>query len=729
MIAQLKYILATLAVGSIITANAEKSADYKPEPYTWTTQSHNSSESMPCGGHDIGLNVWVENGDVLIYMAQSGWFDENNTLLKAGRLRLHVDGNQLDDADFKQTLNLDGGNIEITGGGLAINIWVDTENPTIFCDVKNKQKARTVLSFESWRYKDRIVSKDECQQTSYKWFIKEDCTTFADNIVAERNKLTFTHKNRETTIFDFTVEHEKLSDIKDQLYNPLAGRLMQGIINTPGLNFEGTSDGTYTNTDYKAWNFAGTVKNTTISVALGTSTPDGIEKLKLDEKLKPATSRKRSSAWWHSFWQRSYIYLDPKNGVQNDTAATMIRNYEFFRYMLGCNAKASWPMKFNGGLFTFDPVYSNPKYPYTPDFRNWGGGVMTAQNQRLVYWPMLKSGDLDILRVQLNTYKRMLGNAVKRSQYYWGHDGASFTEQMENFGLPNPAEYGKPKAGNDIGVERNAWLEYLWDTSLEFCQMALEANARYNMNITEYEELIWQCLHFFDEHYRYVARKNGSKELTEDKKLMLYPGSGAETYKMAYNASSTIAALKTVGNAWLSYAQKAGKDSTTIANAQTLIARIPELPMQTIDGYTCIAPAVAWARIQNEETPQMYPVFPWRMYGVGRPNIEVAINTWTKDPQAIKMKSIKGWKQDNIWAACLGLADEAAALNGKKLANGPFRFPAFWDRGFDWAPDINRGGAAMIGLQEMLLQYAPDGSKILLPAWPKRWGNVIFKLN
>jgi hypothetical protein len=117
------------------------------------------------------------------------------------------------------------------------------------------------------------------------------------------------------------------------------------------------------------------------------------------------------------------------------------------------------------------------------------------------------------------------------------------------------------------------------------------------------------------------------------------------------------------------------------------------------------------------------------MYGVGRPNIDVAINTWTKDPQAIKMKSIKGWKQDNIWAACLGLADEAAALNGKKLANGPFRFPAFWDRGFDWAPDINRGGAAMIGLQEMLLQYAPDGSKILLPAWPKRWGNVIFKLN
>ena len=26
----------------------------------WNTPSHNSSESMPCGGGDIGMNIWVE---------------------------------------------------------------------------------------------------------------------------------------------------------------------------------------------------------------------------------------------------------------------------------------------------------------------------------------------------------------------------------------------------------------------------------------------------------------------------------------------------------------------------------------------------------------------------------------------------------------------------------------------------------------------------------------------
>ena len=48
----------------------------------WTEQSKNSSESMPCGGGNIGMNVWVENNDVLFYLSQSGTFDENNVFIK-----------------------------------------------------------------------------------------------------------------------------------------------------------------------------------------------------------------------------------------------------------------------------------------------------------------------------------------------------------------------------------------------------------------------------------------------------------------------------------------------------------------------------------------------------------------------------------------------------------------------------------------------------------------------
>ena len=36
----------------------------------WNTPSRNSSESMPCGGGDIGMNIWVEEGDILFYLSR-----------------------------------------------------------------------------------------------------------------------------------------------------------------------------------------------------------------------------------------------------------------------------------------------------------------------------------------------------------------------------------------------------------------------------------------------------------------------------------------------------------------------------------------------------------------------------------------------------------------------------------------------------------------------------------
>ena len=178
----MKRLLCTICLLGIF---ALVSADYIPRDYVWTSQSRNSSESMPCGGHDIGMNVWVEQGDVLFYIQQSGWFDENNTLLKAGRWRLHFDGNPFDSKDFQQRLCLDDGVVYIKGGGTSIKIWADVYSPIVFVTTESKKKAKVTLSYESWRYKDRTVTKAECQQCSYKWLIPKDCKTFADSIKAE----------------------------------------------------------------------------------------------------------------------------------------------------------------------------------------------------------------------------------------------------------------------------------------------------------------------------------------------------------------------------------------------------------------------------------------------------------------------------------------------------------------------------------------------------------------
>ena len=680
-------------------------ADYKPKDYVWTTQSQNSSGSMPCGGHDVGMNVWVENGDILFYVSKSGMLDENNTLLKAGRFRLNIKGQPFCGTDFEQRLCLDDGAIYIKGKGIRIRLWADVYQPKVFVEMNATHKADATLSYESWRYKDRPVTKAECQQGSYKWNIPADCTTFADSIKAAKSSIDFWHTNRSYTVFDYTVSREGLDAIKDELYNPIGGKTFGGSITMPGFRFTGTSTGTYASTDYKAWHYSATgIRQATVSIDLYTGET-------ASTALSAKKSKAQSTKWWHQFWQRSFITAEGEG-------AAMARNYELFRYMLGCNAYGEYPTKFNGSLFTFDPVYADPKCPFTPDFRKWGGGTMTAQNQRLVYWPMLKSGDTDMMKAQFDTYLRMLPNATRRTKFYWNHDGASFSEQIENCGLPNPTEYGKHKPGDDPGMDRNAWLEYQWDTALEFCSMIMQAHKYSGMDIAEYEPLIRQTLIFFDEHYQYIAKKLGVKPLNADGKLMLYPSSGCETYKMAYNPSSVIAALKTVTEQWIEYKGD---------SLNNFLSRIPPIPLRTIEGDTCIAPAIVWARIQNIETPQLYPVFPWRVYGMGRDNLHIAQNTYLKDPHAVEMHSTKGWKQDNIWAACLGLTDEAFKLNKEKLADGPYRFPAFWDPGYDWAPDCNKGGASMIGMQEMLLQEKPDGGLLLFPAWPKNI-NAKFRL-
>lgn len=680
-------------------------ADYKPKDYVWTTQSQNSSGSMPCGGHDVGMNVWVENGDILFYVSKSGMLDENNTLLKAGRFRLNIKGQPFSGTDFEQRLCLDDGAIYIKGKGISIRLWADVYQPKVFVEMNATHKADATLSYESWRYKDRPVTKAECQQGSYKWNIPADCTTFADSIKAAKSSIDFWHTNRSYTVFDYTVSREGLDAIKDELYNPIGGKTFGGSITMPGFKFTGTSTGTYASTDYKAWHYSATgIRQATVSIDLYTGET-------ASTALSAKKSKAQSTKWWHQFWQRSFITAEGEG-------AAMARNYELFRYMLGCNAYGEYPTKFNGSLFTFDPVYADPKCPFTPDFRKWGGGTMTAQNQRLVYWPMLKSGDTDMMKAQFDTYLRMLPNATRRTKFYWNHDGASFSEQIENCGLPNPTEYGKHKPGDDPGMDRNAWLEYQWDTALEFCSMIMQAHKYSGMDIAEYEPLIRQTLIFFDEHYQYIAKKLGVKPLNADGKLMLYPSSGCETYKMAYNPSSVIAALKTVTEQWIEYKGD---------SLNNFLSRIPPIPLRTIEGDTCIAPAIVWARIQNIETPQLYPVFPWRVYGMGRDNLHIARNTYLKDPHAVEMHSTKGWKQDNIWAACLGLTDEAFKLNREKLADGPYRFPAFWDPGYDWAPDCNKGGASMIGMQEMLLQEKPDGGLLLFPAWPKNI-NAKFRL-
>ncbi|MCJ8210000.1 DUF5703 domain-containing protein [Mucilaginibacter sp. RS28] len=733
-------LLIFLLLSAIRPLLAQPAAEISKYDVSWNTPSKNAGESMPCGGGDVGLNVWVENGDLLFYIARSGTFDENNTMLKLGRVRIKLSPSPLNGQQFEQKLSLRGGSVIVkaANGNLssAIKIWVDVHRPVISVEIKSSKPVTATAAYESWRYKDRPVKGRENNQDSYKWEANVNVKTLKDSIRFAESGVEFYHHNLDTSVFDATVRQQGLSGIKQQLYNPLYRLTFGGRMTGERMKPGNTYTGTYRNTDFKGWTLQNIRPTKTTNLKIYLNTADsctveqwrtGLNKVIAEAAHNKASAWKATANWWKAYWYRSFININPTNADTSNVAWQAGRNYQLFRYMLGCNAYGHYPTKFNGGLFTVDPAYTDTAYRFTPDFRNWGGGTMTAQNQRLVYWPMLKNGDFDLMLPQFAFYLRLLKNAELRSKFYWGHNGACFVEQLENFGLPNRAEYGLKRPPNfDKGLEYNAWLEYEWDTVIEFCLMMLETERYNGSNIQTYIPFIESCLTFFDEHYQYLAKQRGNKALDGSGHLVLFPGSGGETYKMAYNSTSTIAALRTVLTRLLAlpdgYLNNEQKQQW-----QQMLQRIPPLNYTEINGHKTIAPALTWQRINNTETTQLYPVFPWEIYGVGKPDLETALNTWKYDTLAIKFRSGKGWKQDNIFAARLGLTNEAAELTLFKLKNSGRRFPAFWGPGYDWVPDHNWGGSGMIGLQEMLLQ-TNDRKIYLFPAWPKDW-NVHFKLH
>ena len=681
------------------------------DDFAWNTPSVNCSGSMPLGGGDIGMNVWVDfsSNDVQCLVCQSGSFDENNTLLKFGQLRI-----QLDDPREKfveQRLCLEKGSMLLTFENTIIELWVDVWKPVIHVEANRPVD----LKFETWRDQPRRINRFVCQQSSWKWALPKNVKTYTlpDSIQQhEDGTVIVWHQNQHDNVLQGTLELEHMGQYVDSIYNPIRNRITGG--QTIRLNGRPTKNPQET---YDQWAIVLCNQQSSLS-----EWQKQLQQTTL--AINSKADKRATQKWWKEFWERSFIISDGK-------AHEALRNYNLFRYMMGCNAHPAkegerWPTKYNGGLFTFSPVYCDTilaEYDkespdiVTPDYRRWGGGTHTAQNQRLVYWPLLQTGDFDALQGELDFYSRILPAAELRSRHYWGHGGACFTEQIENFGMPNIAEYGKHRNGGDPGIEDNRWLEYEWDTALEFAEMYClypHAFSPYGAKASAQaaHRLIMSCLRFFDEHYT---------ELDSLGHKIIYPGSACETYKLTRNAASTIAGLLRVSGDAIEHQAELALSADEVAWLHRFRDQLPPIPTCQHNGKTLIAAAESWERMQNVETPQLYPVWPWRIIGG-----QLASDTYHNDSIALHHRNWLGWKQDNIWAAYVGDTDEAWRLTMNKLLVQKaehncdlYRFPAFWGPGYDWMPDHNWGGSAMIGLHAMLMQEDERGRIRLLPAWPK----------
>ena len=68
------------------------------------------------------------------------------------------------------------------------------------------------------------------------------------------------------------------------------------------------------------------------------------------------------------------------------------------------------------------------------------------------------------------------------------------------------------------------------------------------------------------------------------------------------------------------------------------------------DGIACISPAKFWYKAKNCELSQLYPLFPYERLGVGKPDLELALNTWRHGSHEVAcQKGSVSWQQTGIF--------------------------------------------------------------------------------
>ncbi|MEI6780496.1 MAG: DUF5703 domain-containing protein [Verrucomicrobiota bacterium] len=415
---------------------------------------------------------------------------------------------------------------------------------------------------------------------------------------------------------------------------------------------------------------------------------------------------------------RQALYVNGKSLAQNSddilsSAQRLTRAYILQRFINACGGRGDYPIKFNGSIFVVDNKYD-------ADYRLWGG-CYWFQNTRLTYWSMLEAGDFDLMRPFFDLYMKVLPVRKLATKNYYNHDGAFFPETMSiwgNYTDQGDLGYGTNRKGKPDGLTDNTYVRRYWQGGLEMVAMMLDYHDCTQDTTFRDQTLLpfaRETVAFFDQHWK--RDTNG--------KILFDPAQSLETWHTAKNPLPEIAGLRYVIPRLLALPVD---EATRSAWSKTL-ADMPPVPTHSDKGGVRLAPAETYGNKANVENPELYAIFPYRLYtlAAGSNAVDIADNAWF----VRRHRENRGWQQNSIQAALLGHANEArdhVLDNSAPERTAPgFRFPAMWGPHCDWMPDQDHGTVMMSALQRMLMQC--EGSRILLlPAWPKEW-NVSFKLH
>lgn len=412
------------------------------------------------------------------------------------------------------------------------------------------------------------------------------------------------------------------------------------------------------------------------------------------------------------------IAEDSPDATNESLASSLNEAYGLQRYLSACAGRGAFPIRFNGSLFWGERQNVLGGDPVDPDWRMWAADYWW-QNTRLPYYPMLASGDYEMMRPLFEMYFHRLPTEIARTKAWFGCEGAFMGETASFWGMMSNGDYGYVRPPElEVGELKNGVMRYYWQPGLELTFMMLD----YYEHTGDEKFLRERIAPMAEAYLKYYATRF---ERDGAGKMLITPAQSLETWADTVNPTPDVAGITQITKRLLALPQGAIPQSLHDL-AGELSRAVPPIPFREVEGKRVIgfAEEVRCDR-SNFENPELYPVYPYRLFGLGRPDLELAKDTY----DARISKEFFGWHQTGMQAACLGMADECAVIVASNLKNkNPnFRFPIMWGPNYDWVPDQDHGSNLINTIQQMLLQS--DGEKIFLaPAWPKDW-EVDFKLH
>ena len=707
----------------------EKAGPLDQYNVVWDSPSRDAHGSMPLGNGDVGINAWVEeDGDLVFYISKTDAWDENARLCKIGRVRVTFDPPLKPKDGFRQELKLKDGCIEIrcqrseiggqkAEGGSQIRMWVDADQPVVRMEAESAAPVSCRAEVELWRLRERPLMPQEDygygdgsspQAKSYKLTVLPDAV-----VTSSAPQVVWYHRNTRS-LYPVCLEVQKLEALKGKFTDPLLNLTFGASLSGVAMVKDGAL----------ALKSAKPFKRHQLAIAVlaeQSATSDAwLKKLERVEQaaLKPGFEKSRLAtvAWWQAFWNRSWVFVDEKDSAAKaDSPSVLTQGYVLQRFMSAGSGRGGSPIKFNGSIFCVEKVPGGS--PVTeegdPDWRNWGGSYW-FQNTRLSYWPMLAEGDFDMLAPWFRMYLTALPLSKARMQAYYKFEGAaSFQETMNFWGMPNNRDWGWGHGGPEPG---NVCIHRYWSGGMELIAFMLDLYDFKQDQPFVKETLVPLAdpiIAFFDQYWQ-KRDANG--------KIIFDPAQSLEAMPWTINPMPEVAGLSLILPRLLALPQTLTTEAQRTRWTR-MLKELPPLPMAEVKGVKLLRPS-AQSGVEASENPELYAVFPYRLFGVGKPDLELALATYDKRFS----RNNFGWCQDSIQAAYLGLGDEAGqqVVARAKRINGGHRFPAMWV-GFDSIPDQDHGVNILTTVQTMLLQA--EGKKLyVLPAWPKNW-DVSFKLH